>query len=143
VIIFKFFFLYHSLTHSFVHTHTHTIGTLVAVRPGDKIPIDGVVKKGESTVDESNLTGESRPITKKVGDDVSAGTINVGLGYLVVRTTELSENSAVAKLVELVSQAQAERSPTEKYVERVAKIYTPIVILVALCAATIPWTYVI
>ena len=56
------------------------VGTLVAVRPGDRIPIDGVVRKGESSVDESNLTGESRPITKKRGDDVSAGTINVGRG---------------------------------------------------------------
>ena len=74
------------------------MGTLVAVRPGDRIPIDGVVRKGESSVDESNLTGESRPITKKRGDDVSAGTINVGRGYLVVETTELSENSAVGNL---------------------------------------------
>lgn len=148
------FFLFHFFHSSIdIHifsssqTHTHTlhpltplsVGTLVAVRPGDRIPIDGVVKRGESSVDESNLTGESRPITKKIGDDVCAGTINIGLGYLVIQTTELSENSAVARLVELVNQAQSERSPTEKFVERVAKIYTPIVIFMALVAATVPW----
>ena len=78
------------------------VGTLLAVRSGDKVPIDGIVHEGETALDESNLTGESRPVRVEAGDAVSAGTINVGGGYLVVETTALSGDSAVARLVQLV-----------------------------------------
>jgi Cd2+/Zn2+-exporting ATPase len=90
------------------------VGTTVSVRTGDKIPCDGEVIDGTSTVDESSLTGESRPITKSTGMQVSGGTINSGNTQLVIRTTATSNNSAVARLIRLLEEAQANRSETEK-----------------------------
>lgn len=91
-----------------------SVGMLVSVRTGDKIPCDGVVLEGKSTVDESSLTGESRPVKKQIGDRVSAGTINIGTTQLVVKTTATSNNSAVARLIKLIEEAQLNRSETEK-----------------------------
>ena len=116
-------------------------GALVAVKTGDKIPCDGVVAEGQSTVDESSLTGESRPISKFPYDPVSGGTVNSGNSQMLVRTTSLAENSAVARLVRVVEEAQANRSDTEKLVEQFAKIYTPIVILCAVVMCTVPWAF--
>ena len=90
------------------------VGTTVSVRTGDKIPCDGEVIDGTSTVDESSLTGESRPITKSTGMQVSGGTINSGNTQRVIRTTATSNNSAVARLIRLLEEAQANRSETEK-----------------------------
>ncbi len=118
-----------------------TVGSLVSVRTGDKIPTDGIVVEGESTVDESNLTGESRPVSKAKGSKVSGGTINTGSTQLVVKTTATSESSAVSRLVRLVEEAQSNRSETEKMVDTFAKIYTPFVVLAALCMCTIPWAF--
>jgi len=117
------------------------VGERVAVKPGDRVPIDGVVVSGASSIDESNLTGESRPILKKEGDSVRAGTVNAGGGFLKVETTALASDSAVAKLIHLVQQAQAQRSRTEKMVETVAKWYTPIVVFSAIVLATVPWAF--
>ena len=117
------------------------IGDLVAVRPGDRVPVDGRVVSGASAVDESNLTGESRPIAKQVGDQVLAGTINTGGGFLQVEAEALASDSAVAKLIHLVEQAQTQRSRTEKLVEVIAKWYTPIVVTCAALLATIPWAF--
>jgi Cd2+/Zn2+-exporting ATPase len=117
------------------------VGALVSVRTGDKIPCDGVVVEGNSTVDESSLTGESRPVRKGPNDVVSGGTINVGNTQLVVCTTSTAENSAVARLIRLVEEAQANRSPTEKLVDEFAKRYTPIVILAAILMCSIPWAF--
>ena len=105
------------------------VGSAVKVKPGDKIPADGVIMEGTSTVDESSLTGESRPVSKSVGMPVAGGTINSGTGMLVVKTTATSEDSAVARLIRLVEEAQINRSDTEKMVDRFAKVYTPFVIL--------------
>eukprot|EP00939_MAST-03C_sp_MAST-3C-sp1_P001715 g1715.t1 len=124
-----------------VQVETVEIGTNLAVKAGDAVPIDGVVVKGSSALDESNLTGESRPVAKEANDFVSAGTINVGGGYLVVRTMALSKDSAVAKLVELVAIAQTQRSPTEQLVERVAKVYTPLIMIAALLLGTVPFMW--
>ena len=115
------------------------VGSLVSVRTGDKIPCDGVVVEGESTVDESTLTGESRPVSKAEGMNVSGGTINIGNSQLVIKTTATSESSAVSRLIRLVEEAQSNRSDTEKMVDTFAKIYTPFVVLAALCMCTIPW----
>lgn len=117
------------------------VGALVSVRTGDKIPCDGVVMEGNSTVDESSLTGESRPVRKGPHDAVSGGTINSGNTQLVMRTTSTADNSAVARLIRLVEEAQANRSPTEKLVEEFAKRYTPIVILAAILMCSIPWAF--
>ena len=117
------------------------VGAVVSVKTGDKIPCDCVILSGRSTVDESSLTGEHRPVTKKAKDVVSGGTINSGMGELVVRTTATADDSAVAKLIRLVEEAQMNRSATEKMVDEFAKIYTPIVIATGLGMITIPWAW--
>ena len=117
------------------------LGALVSVKTGDKIPCDGVVVDGVSTVDESSLTGESRPIRKGPKDKVSGGTVNSGLSPLMVQTTSTSDDSAVARLIRLVEEAQANRSETEKLVDEFAKIYTPIVVLSALLMCSISWAF--
>lgn len=117
------------------------VGALVSVKPGDKIPCDGVVVEGTSTVDESSLTGESRPISKGPGDEVSGGTVNSGLTPLTVRTTSTSENSAVSRLIRLVEEAQANTSDTEKLIDEFAKWYTPVIVLAAILMVSIPWAF--
>jgi Cd2+/Zn2+-exporting ATPase len=117
------------------------VGTVVSVRPGEKVPLDGVVIGGSSTVDESNLTGEARPVSKKLNDTVSGGTVNNGGGFLSVQTSALSEDSSVARLVRLVEDAQTKRSPTEKLVESIARIYTPVVMATAFLLAVVPWIF--
>ena len=117
------------------------VGAIVAVKTGDKIPCDGVVVEGQSAVDESSLTGESRPIKKGPKDLVSGGTVNCGQTHLMIQTTKTAENSAISRLVTLVEEAQANRSQTERIVDEFAKVYTPVVVLAALCMCTIPWAF--
>ena len=117
------------------------VGALVSVRTGDKIPCDGVVVEGNSTVDESSLTGESRPVPKGPKDEVQGGTINSGVSPLMVRTCSTSDDSAVARLIRIVEEAQANRSETEKLVDEFARIYTPLVIAAAALMCTIPWIW--
>lgn len=117
------------------------VGALVSVKAGDKIPCDGVVLEGTSTIDESSLTGESRPVRKGPNDAVSGGTINSGNTQMTVRTTASAEDSAVARLIRLVEEAQANRSETEKLVDEFARIYTPLIIAAALAMCTIPWAW--
>lgn len=98
-----------------------------------------MVLEGSSVVDESSLTGESRPVRKVPGVDVSGGTINAGVAQLLVQTTSTADNSAVARLIRLVEDAQANRSPTEKLIDSFAKRYTPVVVLLAFSMCTFPW----
>ncbi|KAL3685647.1 hypothetical protein R1sor_003669 [Riccia sorocarpa] len=115
-----------------------SIGTLLAVKAGELIPIDGEVVSGKSSVDESNITGESRPIEKAEGALVWAGAVNLS-GYLTVRTTALAEDSAVSRMVRLVEDAQTQHSRTEQLVEKIAKYYTPVIVVSAVLVAAIPW----
>ena len=103
------------ITHDIVvlPVNSVVVGTTVSVRTGDKIPCDGEIIEGMSTVDESSLTGESRPITKSAGMKVTGGSINSGNTQLVIRTTATSNDSAVAKLIRLLEEAQSNRSETE------------------------------
>jgi Cd2+/Zn2+-exporting ATPase len=117
------------------------VGALVSVKTGDKIPCDGIVVEGTTTVDESSLTGEARPIRKGLHDVVSGGTVNSGMTQIMVRTTSTSENSAVSRLIRLVEEAQANRSDTEKLVDEFAKIYTPFVVLAAVLMCSVPWAF--
>mmetsp|Transcript_12299 Transcript_12299/g.17673 ORF Transcript_12299/g.17673 Transcript_12299/m.17673 type:complete len:661 (+) Transcript_12299:855-2837(+) len=117
------------------------VGALVSVKTGDKIPCDGVVVSGQSTVNESSLTGESRPVKKGLKDPVFGGTVNSGMSEILVRTTSNADNSAVARLIRLVEEAQTNRSETEKMVDEFAKIYTPIVLVSALAMCSIPWAF--
>jgi len=120
-----------------VPSDTVAIGTRILVQAGGRVPLDGRVVEGRSGVDESALTGESVPVSKAPGDTVSAGTVNQA-GVLVVETTSTTDDSAVARLVQLVEQAQATRSPVEGTVDRFARIYTPVVVLGAIALALVP-----
>lgn len=113
------------------------VGTRLLVRPGARIPLDGRVASGASSVDESALTGESVPVAKGVGAPVSAGTVNQG-GVLEIDTTATAGDSAVARMARLVEEAQAARSPTERWVDQFSRVYTPVVCVVAFGVAVVP-----
>ena len=117
-----------------------TVGETVLVRPGDQIPVDGVVTVGTSAVNEAALTGESVPVSKTPGALVFGGTTNQA-GALEIRVTAISNDSAVSRLVRLVEEAQAARSNSERAVETFAKHYTPVVVLVAFLIATTPYIF--
>ncbi|WP_342106778.1 heavy metal translocating P-type ATPase [Methylobacterium sp. SI9] len=113
------------------------IGGTVLVRPGDRIPADGTVIDGESTVDEATVTGESVPRPKAVGDAVFAGTVN-GDGAIRVRVTAAARDNTIARVVRLVEEAQEAKAPTERLIDRFAKAYTPAVVAVAALVALAP-----
>jgi Cd2+/Zn2+-exporting ATPase len=113
------------------------VGETVIVRPGEKIPLDGVVVDGESAVDESPITGESVPADKHDGDEVYAGSINEE-GYLEVEATSAASDSTLARIVEMVQGAQANQTETEQFVDRFADYYTPVVVAFAILTAAIP-----
>ena len=113
------------------------VGTAVVVRPGDKIPLDGVVIGGESHVNQAPVTGESLPVEKRSGDEVFAGTIN-GRGSLDVEVTRLRADSTLARIIDMVERAQAQRAPSQTFVERFARIYTPTVLVIAALIAVVP-----
>lgn len=113
------------------------IGDIVVVKPGERVPMDGVVEKGESSVDESAVTGESKPAKKKTGDLVFAGTLNAE-GYLEFKVTKKFEDTVISKVVKLVEEAETKKAPTERLVDRFAKYYTPIVVLTAVVVMTLP-----
>lgn len=112
-------------------------GQRVRVRPGEKIPIDGCVVDGESAVDESTVTGESVPVTKRLGGTVYAGT-TVAEGYLEIEATTGPGDTTLDRIVRLVAEAQARRSPSERSVERFARYYTPVVTGLAVLTMTLP-----
>lgn len=113
------------------------VGSSIVVRPGERLPLDGEVIEGNSSVDESTLTGESLPVDKRAGEDVFAGTLNVA-GSFTMRTTSGADDSTLAQVTRLVSDAQGSRAPSERFVDRFARIYTPIVLIAAVAVAVIP-----
>jgi Cu+-exporting ATPase len=106
------------------------VGDRVAVRPGERLPVDGVVREGASQVDESLLTGESLPIAKHAGDRVTGGAIN-GDGLLVVETTAVGAESTLARIIRLVESAQAAKAPIQHLVDRVSAVFVPVVLGIA------------
>jgi Cd2+/Zn2+-exporting ATPase len=112
-------------------------GEVFVVRPGDRIPLDGVVVEGTSEVNQATITGESAPAVKDLGDDVYAGTINID-GFLAVKVTKVMEETVLARILRLVEEAEESRSPTEAFVDRFARYYTPAVIILAVLVALIP-----
>jgi len=110
---------------------------ILMVKPGEKIPLDGVVVSGASPVNQAPITGESLPVDKSPGHDVYAGTIN-GYGALDVRVTHLRQDTTLARIISLVELAQSQRAPSQAFVERFARYYTPAVITVAIVIATVP-----
>ncbi|PEK63621.1 heavy metal translocating P-type ATPase [Bacillus pseudomycoides] len=114
-----------------------TVGTTIVVKPGEKIPLDGTVIGGNSTVNQAPITGESIPIDKQIGDSVYAGTINEE-GSLEITVTKLVEDTTLSRIIHLVEEAQEKKAPTEAFVDRFAKIYTPIVFLLAISVMILP-----
>ena len=113
------------------------IGEIVIVKPGDKVPLDGEVVLGSSSINQASITGESVPVFKEVGDEVFSGTVNED-GYLEVVVTKKAKDSVISKIVTLVKMSQLNRSETETLVEKIAKYYTPIMMIAAICVALIP-----
>jgi Cd2+/Zn2+-exporting ATPase len=112
-------------------------GAIIIVKPGEKIPLDGDVVAGASAVNQAPVTGESLPIDKSPGDEVFAGTIN-GRGALDVRVTRRRRDTTLARIIHLVERAQAQRAPSQAFVERFAAIYTPAVLVLAAVVAIVP-----
>ena len=113
------------------------IGDIVIVKPGDKVPLDGKVFSGVSSINQASITGESLPVTKNVGDKVFSGTVNQE-GYLEIEVTKKSKDSVLSKIVTLVKHSQINRSHTETLVEKIAKYYTPVIVVITICVAVIP-----
>jgi len=112
-------------------------GEIFIVRPGDRVPLDGKVLEGETTVDQAAITGESVPVPKGVHDEVYAGTINLD-GVLAVRTTRASSETMLASILRMVHEAEDRKSPTETIVNRFARYYTPLIIALAALVAVAP-----
>lgn len=114
------------------------VGDMVLVRPGEKIPVDGIVKEGSSSVDESMLTGESLPVSKQAGDMVIGATLNKN-GLLKFEATRVGKQTALAQIIKLVEQAQGSKAPIQAVVDKVAAIFVPAVIVLALLTFGIWW----
>jgi len=113
------------------------IGSIIVIQPGEKVPIDGIVVEGNSTLNTAALTGESLPRDVNVNDEIISGSINL-TGVLKVRTTKEFGESTVAKILELIEEASSQKSKSEKFITKFAQVYTPIVTLSALALATLP-----
>ena len=113
------------------------VGEEIVIRPGEKIPLDGVIISGKSSVNTAALTGESLPVDVEEGGEVIGGCVNIS-GLLKVRTTKLFSESSVARILDLVEKSAANKAKSEKFITRFARYYTPFVVLAAVCLAVLP-----
>jgi Zn2+/Cd2+-exporting ATPase len=113
------------------------VGDTLVVKPGDRLPLDGEIIKGESSINQAPITGESIPVDKGAGDSVYAGTINEN-GSLEIRVTKLAEDTTIAKIIHLVEEAQEQKAPTQAFIDKFAAVYTPIVFVLALVVMVLP-----
>lgn len=120
-----------------VPAETLSVGSVILVRPGDRISADGTIVSGESAIDEAPVTGESTPVRKGAGETVFAGTVN-GDAALRVRVTAAAEDNTIARVVKLVEEAQESKAPTERFIDRFSRYYTPGVVVVAALVAVLP-----
>lgn len=112
-------------------------GDLILAQPGERIAMDGIIVEGHSAINQAPITGESVPVEKGPGETVYAGTIN-GSGALTIRVTRLARESTLARILRLVEQAQSERAPAQRFVDRFARVYTPSVLAAAILVACLP-----
>jgi len=120
-----------------VHVNVLEIGDTLIVKPGDNIPMDGVILNGVSSVNQAPITGESVPVPKALNDDVFAGTIN-GEGALLLRVTHLAADNTISRIIKLVEEAQSVRAPSQRMIDRFAHYYTPAVVVIAALVAILP-----
>jgi len=113
------------------------VGETILIKPGERIPVDGVVLTGASAINQAPITGESIPVTKTRGDEIFAGTVN-GKGTLEVRMMRPAAESTLSNIIHLVEAAQSQRAPSQRFIDRFAKIYTPAVVVAALLVAILP-----
>ncbi|MCB0154945.1 MAG: cation-translocating P-type ATPase, partial [Anaerolineae bacterium] len=113
------------------------VGDEIIIKPGERLPMDGLVLSGTSAVNQAPITGESLPVEKQPGDEVFAGSIN-GDGLLTVRVTHLAADNTLARLIHLVEEAQSQKTPTQRFVDKFARRYTPAVVVGAALVATVP-----
>ncbi len=116
------------------------VGDLVLVRPGEKIPVDGVLIKGKTIIDESMLTGESVPVEKKDGDDVVGASINK-TGFFKMRVTRIGNDTFLSQIIQLVEKAQGSKAPVQRLADKIAGIFVPVVIVLALLTFVFWWTF--
>lgn len=120
-----------------VPVETLRVGDIILIRPGERVPMDGVVATGASDVNQAPITGESVPVAKAVDAEVFAGTVN-GDGALEVRVTRLAADNTLSRIIHLVEEAQSSRAPSQRFIDQFARYYTPAAIAAALLIATVP-----
>src|SRR5690606_19835951 len=113
------------------------IHDIVVVKPGGKIPMDGVIVKGNSSINQAAITGESVPVTKGKGEEDFAGTLN-GEALVEIKVAKLVEDTTLARIIHFVEQAQGERAPSQQFVDRFAKFYSPGILVIAIFIAVLP-----
>ncbi len=115
-------------------------GAVVVVRPGERLPVDGLILEGSSQLDESMLTGESMPVSKGVGDEVTGASVN-GEGMLRIEATNVGTESTLARIIRMVENAQASKAPVQKLVDQISAIFVPVVVVIALITFLIWWLW--
>ena len=119
-----------------VKTEEVTVGETLIVKPGERIPLDGVVEKGESSADESMLTGESLPVSKTAGSNVTGGSVNIS-GVLYVKVTKTGSDTVLSGIIRFVEEAQSKKAPISKTADKVAGVFVPVVMIIAVTAAAV------
>ena len=113
------------------------VGDIIVVKPGEKIPLDGEIVAGETSINQAPITGESVPVDKAIGDQVFSGTIN-DYGSIEVKVTKLVSDSTISRIIHMVEEAQSSKAPIQSYVDKFAKVYTPIVFILSLSVMILP-----